>query len=112
MQFGQAVSRLRAARTDDGYGGIQLDWTSTDTLPLPDSAMAPGTGDDQLDSGRLGVEILWTVYVPGTGHDVAALDRLSTPYGIYEVDGEPAPWSSPYTGRNPGTVVRLKRIDG
>lgn len=109
---GQPVSRLRGTEVDDGYGGTILDWTDPDILDLPRSALAPGAGRTILDDGRQGAEIVWTAYIPGTGHDITSADRLRIPAGTFQIDGEPQPWESPYTGRKPGTVVHLALIDG
>lgn len=112
MLAGQPVFRLRGAPVADGYGGTDLDWSDPEVLDLPRSAVAPGAGHTILDDGRQGADIVWTVYIPGTGHDITSADRLRIPAGTFQIDGEPAPWESPYTGRKPGTVVHLALVVG
>lgn len=42
---------------------------------------------------------------------VDAYDQIETVYGTFDVDGEPAKWRSPFTGRE-GMTVSLRRIEG
>lgn len=44
--------------------------------------------------------------------DIRYTDQVRVRGEVYEVEGEPAPWSSPYSGRQPGRVVMLRRSQG
>jgi len=105
---GITVTRLRGTRVDDGYGGERIDWTTPESLTLTGCAMAPLVEDEILTAGRDAGVAAWTLYCAWA--DVKADDRMDTPHGLYEVDGEPGRWESPYTGRRPGMSVRLRKV--
>jgi hypothetical protein len=45
------------------------------------------------------------------GADVRPSDKVTLPNGrTYLVDGDPAPWKSPFTSWEPGVVVRLRGV--
>ena len=58
-----------------------------------------------------------TIYAPFDA-DVVPTDELVVPTGqaidsgTYQVDGRPQRWSSPFTGQQFGTVIRLTRASG
>lgn len=108
---GHTLTRLRAAKVDDGYGGVRLDWSDPDRLAIPGCGMAPRVEDELRDRGRQGVVIGWTAYLP-FGADVTFEDRIETPHGTFDVEGEPGIWESPMSGRQHGMTVTLKRVDG
>jgi hypothetical protein len=108
---GVTVTRLRGDTVDDGYNGSRIDWTTPDELEIPGCALAPRVEPELRDDGRQGVFHAWTLYMP-YGADIAAHDRVDTPQGLFEVEGEPGDWRSPYTGREHGATVHLQRIDG
>ena len=116
MRFphGTPFTRLRAPKTDDGYGGTRPDWGGElDRKTWPACAVAPRMQEgEERDRGRQGVVVGWTVYIPESGADVAFDDRGELPSGVFEVEGEPASYTSPYTGLEHGTVVLLRRVDG
>lgn len=107
---GITVTRLRGTRVDDGYGGERIDWSDPDRLTIKGCAIAPLVEDEQLDRGREGVVHAWTLYAPWS--DITAWDRIDTPQGVFNVDGDPGLWQSPYTGAKPGMTVRLVRVEG
>lgn len=109
---GVTVHRLRAVEVSDGYGGVRLDWSNPVRVALTGCAVAPRLADEERDRGRQGVNIGWTVYVPGVGHDITHLDRMEIPAGVFEVEGDPNPWANPYSGTEPGTVVQVRRLEG
>lgn len=59
----------------------------------------------------------WTFYAP-PGTDIRKTDRFELPAKfspdnqLWEVVGESAVWSNPFTGENPGDVIELKRRSG
>lgn len=42
----------------------------------------------------------------------SATDRLTVRGVTYDIDGEPQVFHNPFTGDNPGPVLRLKRVTG
>ncbi|SDP09300.1 hypothetical protein SAMN04515671_2920 [Nakamurella panacisegetis] len=76
-------------------------------------AVAPGAQGEIADPTREGVPVALTVYAPWSAA-VGPLDQCEVDGwpGRFEVDGEPARWRSPYTGRTPGQVIELRKVDG
>lgn len=76
-------------------------------------ALAPA-GSVENTSGVAVVLEQDTIYAPFES-DVQASDEIVIPAGeaiqagIYQVDGNPQRWKSPFTGRTPGMVIRLTR---
>lgn len=108
---GLTLTRLRGTKVDDGYNGTRIDWTNPDRLTIPGCGLAPRVEDELLARGRQGVVVGWTAYLP-FGSDVTHEDRVETPYGVCDVNGDPGNWESPYTGRKPGMTVTLDRVEG
>jgi uroporphyrinogen decarboxylase len=75
----------------------------SDILTIP-HAMNVGL---EFEAGE-GPKIARPVRTPA---DIEALDRIVTADGTFEVDGEPARWSSPTSGFQ-GIAVALKRMEG
>lgn len=70
-------------------------------------AVAPGETMENLDrQATLAVE--WTVYCPA-GTTVEAEAQMTVRGVRYEVDGEPADWTNPYSGEAKGVVVKVGR---
>lgn len=77
-------------------------------------AVAPRFSDDeQTERGRAGVIVGQTIYAP-YGADILRTDQIVIPglEGVYEVDGEPGPWRSPWTGWEAGLQVAVRRAEG
>lgn len=108
---GVTVTRLRAAKVDDGYNGTILDWSSPARLAITGCGLAPRVDEENRTQGRQAVAIGWTLYAP-YGADIDFDDRVETPHGTFEVEGEPGHWRSPLSGREHGTTVALRRVDG
>lgn len=91
------------AVTTDDYGDPVPAQTSVTVL----GAFNPGmsTEDDTQDTGRTQPE----VYLP-PGTDVSWIDAVQVRGATYQVDGVPDEWVNPFTGWNPGVVVRLSGI--
>lgn len=102
---GETVTVIRPARRDrvgdapaapsphtiDGCG---INWQSTTE------------NNDRRETVLSTVEVFCPV-----GADIKAGDRVRLPNGgTYIVDGLPAPWQNPFTGWQPGVVVRLKGV--
>lgn len=107
MKFphGQTVTVIRPAerdKTGDPLGP-----------PIPHSlagvAIAWGETETNHD-GRAATVTAATLYCPA-GADILAGDQVTLPGGgKYLVDGQPQVWHSPWTGWDPGVVVRVKGV--
>lgn len=115
-----------SGRTLDRYGDPDLDSPITTHVIegcswFPRTAGAgPASGD--LDGrGRQGVIVGLTLFLPSianlTHADQAALDARLTASDyenadLWEVDGEPGEWVSPFTGWHAGCEVAIRRAQG
>lgn len=107
----ETVVRLRAEPTgEDRYHNPIRDWDNADRVDIAGCSIAPRTEGEDTDRGREGVVIGQVVRVP-RAVDVLATDRLEVRGELYQVDGEPAHWRSPYTNRQ-GTEILLRRVEG
>ena len=76
-------------------------------------AAAPAGSQEQVGQTAITLE-QDTIYAPYDA-DVLPADEVVVPdgqpveAGTYQVDGKPARWSSPFTGGQFGTVIRLTR---
>lgn len=110
---GETVTRQRAAEEIDPYSleYAEQDWEATYDLDIPGCAFNPGGSSEPLEVGRESVITRPEVYAPA-GSDILAGDKLVVRGEVYEVEGQPASWVSPFTGWAPGLVVRLVKVDG
>lgn len=114
--FGETVTRLRGVATEDPYSGetTDVDWANPSELPIAGVGFDPGGSAEpvQVDSDQR-VITQPTIYDPSYA-DVLAGDRIRRELTgkTYEVDGDPAEWRSPFTGWQPGQVIRLKIVEG
>lgn len=106
----EQVTVTRPATTTDRYGDQVADWSSTTDTVVEECIVAPGPSGELADA-RAGVVTAITVYMPA-GIDVAAHDRLVVRGAIYDVEGTPAVWSSPFTSWAPGVEVQARRVEG
>lgn len=74
-------------------------------------ALAPVTSTESDDRGRAGVIVGWAAYFPA-GARVSEDSTVEIGGQMYEVEGLPAEWSSPFTGWTPGVQVDLRRAEG
>jgi len=84
------------------------------THVLAGVALAPRTGGGfgDVDSrSRAGVVVGLTMYAAHDA-DIRPTDRVEIDGELWEVDGEPGRWASPFTGRLHGCQVALKRAEG
>lgn len=108
----EPVTRLRAGAPigTDAFG---------QPIPGPDvatdleaTAFDPGGSTEQLEVGRAPVVTTPKVYFRGTTPDILHTDRLRVRGVVYDVDGKPAVWLSPWRGTVVGTVVTLSEPEG
>jgi hypothetical protein len=110
LAAGETITRLRATATTDAYGE-QLDWSTADSEEIAGCGFAPRQEDEADAAGRAGVIVGYTLYAPFDA-DILFGDRVETPYGLFEIEGEPGKWRNPYTGGTPGLTAALRRVVG
>lgn len=98
--------RVRGSGFDD-YGDPIA---GTARFTIPDCSKAPRTSSDITDRGRHGVVVGLDLYCP-PGHLLPS-DQVEVDGVLYDIEGEPGDWHSPYTGWHPGEVVALRRAAG
>lgn len=105
--YGETVTRIRSVERDqfgDPIGAAEPD------LDIPGCGVAPRQAGEQIGQGRIAVTSGLTLYVP-PGADVLPSDRFEVRGAVWEVEGEPAVWRSPFTGWEPGREVQLTRVE-
>ncbi len=106
----ETVTRLRPVTAVDAYGDLRV--TGYAELDVPGCVVAPRMSVENNEGLREGIPLGVDVYAPYPA-DFEATDHARTVDGrTWRVDGEPARWSHPVTGRRPGTVVRLTAWEG
>lgn len=112
LPYGETVTRHRGQKVDDGYGGTVIDWSApTADLTIVGVALAPRIEDEVGGAGRTGTIDGYTMYAP-FGIDITFEDRVTTPYGLFEVEGEPGHWRQPHTGWGAVATILLRRVIG
>lgn len=100
MFFGDGivVTRIRRHLVSDPYSGEDTlgDWQHASLLAIGPCAFAPDYA---------------TLYAPPRS-DFRALDRVAVGGSTWDVEGTPAEWRSPFSGREWGMVVSLRRVSG
>lgn len=110
--IGEPVSRIRAGGTSgvDRYGnpipGADVE------VALPRAAFDPGGSLEPVEVGRAPVVTTPKAYWRDVAPDVQATDRLRVRGIVYRVEGRPALWVNPHTGRTAGLVVELRSDEG
>lgn len=109
--FGEVVTRIR--RVEDGvdrYGNPTYIDVETS---VPGAAFAPEQASQEpTEVGRASVITKPTLYFNRPRPDFIASDRVRVRGWLYEVDGDPADWRSPWGTDWGGLVVALKRVAG
>jgi hypothetical protein len=111
--LGESIVRQRATATANVYSGETdgLSWSSPATLTITGVAVAPAGTQEPLEVGAATVESDLTLYLPHSA-DVRPLDRVVVRGLTYEVQGERADWTNPYTSSVPGSVVQVRKVAG
>jgi head-tail adaptor len=115
---GETVTVLRPGTVTDRYGDSTKDWSDPDRTDVAGCHVAPGSAGgsaggakEETAAGREGVVVTYDVFFPA-GTDVRPGDRAEVRGDVFDVDGEPADWRSPYTGRHAGIHVALRTVEG
>lgn len=111
---GDVVTVLNAPLIEDEYGtpDVLRDWTAATETDVAGCAVAPRSSAEPQEPGRSALSVGLTVYMP-PGVPVDASSRLLIAGTLYEVEGEPAVWKSPYVaGPVGGVEVAVSRVAG
>lgn len=107
MRGETVVFLYRAAGPRDAHGNKTWTWTEA---AVPGCIVWP-TGSTEQIQGQDQTSEQLTVLAP-YGTDVTAYERARARGLLYEVNGVPSPWSSPFTQTRAGVEMRLTRITG
>ncbi|MFD7705713.1 hypothetical protein [Streptomyces sp. NPDC059786] len=114
LPFGEAVTILRPGPpTEDGYGN-DVPGPPTE-ISVAGCAVAPrdgaGVGSNEITGARDTVITGLTLYAPH-GTDIRATDQIRINGELYEVDGQPGSFRSPFTGSTGPVAVSLQLVTG
>lgn len=111
LPYAETVTVQTASSTTDPYSGATTtDW-STFTTRSESCGVAPGGSTESVETARTPIDSDFDLifnHDPGITH----ADRVVVRGLTCEVDGHPFSWRSPFTGWEPGTVVRVKVREG
>ena len=107
MRGETVVFRRRTAGGRDSHGNETWTWAET---PVPGCVVWP-TGSTEETQGQDQTSERLTVLAP-PGTDVSAYEQAEVRGLLYEVQGVPSQWNSPFTTTRAGVEVRLERIQG
>jgi hypothetical protein len=106
LPFGETITVRRPGGTDQ-----RGDPEPATTHTVTDCAFAPRASTEAVDR-RDTVVIGITLYAPPDA-DIQPTDQIVRADGtVWEVDGEPGDWLTPFTGWHPGLQIALKRVTG
>lgn len=113
LPYGETIVRQRATAVTDPYSDESEaeDWTTPDSLTITGCGIADGGSLEPTQDARNAVESDFDVIAP-YGVDVTPADRLVVRGLTCQVVGRPFDWRNPFTGWEPGTVIRAKIVEG
>ena len=106
LPFGETITVRRPGGTDQrGDPEPAVEHTVTGCAFAPRSSTE---ATDRRDTVVIGL----TLYAPPDA-DIQATDKIVRANGtVWEVDGEPGDWQTPFTGWHPGLQIAVKRVTG
>jgi len=109
--IGEQVTRRRQQQTGtDRYGNPE--YSTVDTVLAERAAFDPGGSREPVEVGREPTVTTPKLYFRRTYPDLTDDDQVLVRGALYDIQGIPADWQSPYGSDNGGTVVELKVVDG
>ena len=110
--FGESVSfEALSVGNVDAHGNPVESYGSP--VVVPGCAFDPGGTVESFGPGRDVVVTSPRVFVPSSvAVPVAARDRVTVRGARFQVRGDPAVFTNPFTGWTPATVVNLERVAG
>lgn len=109
---GETIEVLRAIPGGFDQDGDPIVGT-VETTVYTGVAVAPRKAvSDELDTrGRAGIVEGFTIYGP-TSMDITHTDQIRWRGTLFNVEGEPAVWQHPTTGRHAGQEITIRRAEG
>ena len=107
--FTEPVSIVNPEAGEDVYGDTVWEYDDGDAV-AEFGAFEPA-GSVEVLNGRSAVTQSPRLYLR-TGSAVTARSQITVRGDVFEVDGEPARWTDPFSGGDIGYVVALKRVTG
>jgi head-tail adaptor len=107
---GEPVTVHTATTTEDRYGNETSTWSAGTTYDR--CVISRRTSDDLTDSGRQGVVVGLSVFLPYPEAQIDLHDRLELRGAIWEIVGEPYLYHHAMTGWEPGIGVAVQRVEG
>lgn len=105
----ETITRLRADRVSNGYGGFEDDWSDPDESDIPGWGVDAGGTVADLDR-REGAQVQYTLRGP-VAADVRRGDRVRWNGEVYTVDGRPRVQPGP-TALTSHLIVQLILWEG
>ncbi|MEU6543878.1 hypothetical protein [Streptomyces sp. NPDC046859] len=114
LPHGETVTIVRPGEpTEDSYGN-DVPGEPTE-IPVPGCGVAPrdgtGSASNELTDARDTVITGLTLYAP-YGTDIRATDKIRVDGRLYEVEGQPGSFRSPFTASTGPVVVALELVTG
>ena len=110
LPYAEPVTIQSPGTITDRYGNETTDW-STPTERAESCGVADGGSTEPLQDARNAVDSDFDLIFD---HDpgISSADRVVVRGLTCEVAGRPFLWRSPFTGWEPGTIVRVKVREG
>ena|GEM_PF-2150160 len=106
------ITRTVTGQDSDGNDVYGTASTATTGVYAPSSGVAGVAGSAEAMQGQEMVVTQPTFYLSDGAPVPTATDRLQVRGLLYEIDGEAAVYHNPFTGYEPGPVLRLTRVTG
>lgn len=114
LPFGETVTIVRPGPPTEDIYGNDVPGAPTE-IPLYGCAVAPrdgtGSASNELLDARDTVITGLTLYAPH-GTEIRATDKIRVGGDLYEVEGQPGSFRSPFTGSTGPVVVALELVTG
>lgn len=107
------VTVTNPADTVDRYGDTIDDWDNATIITLVGAVIAPELQPENNELGRVGIVTSWSLYTVDVDlvDQVTARSRIGYNGDTYRVQGTPAHYHHPRTGRHV-THIALERVEG
>lgn len=105
MRGNATVEHIAVTSTKDKYGDVTT--TKADPVAVPRAVFAPRSSTERSDPRAPAVIVGGTLYLKNVA--VSSLDEFTIDGIPYTVEGDPGHWVSPFTGRDFGYEVAVKR---
>lgn len=108
MKGNATVTHIAVTKTTDPYGNDTV--TKADPVPVAGVVFAPRASTERADSRTPAVITGGTLYGL-KGVTISPLDQFTVDGVLYDVEGDAGHWVSPFTGRDFGYEVAVKRYE-